>query len=101
MTDREHFIPAAELDPAGPGRVISIKAEQAHGHLRVHIWIGQDNAPGKVGELLMRAEDWFDLCTVLSRPGRLIGPAVRIRYEPGTELWLDSVRADAERRAGR
>jgi hypothetical protein len=94
--------PQPDLDPAGPARVISIKAEQAHGHLRVHVWIGQDGHPGKVGELLMRPEDWFDLDYVLGFFRAFCtsqAPKIQIRYEPGTQQWLDSHRPQPRPRA--
>lgn len=57
--------PLAQLDPRGPGRVIKVEVQRAHGHVKVRIWIGQDGSPGLVGELTMRREDWHDLFHVL------------------------------------
>lgn len=90
--------PPQQLDSAGLPRVISIKVEQAHGHVRVHVWIGQDGHPGKVGELVMRPEDWFDMRAALVH-GYKAG-VVRYRYEPGTQQWLDSIRAERQAKAG-
>lgn len=84
------------LDLAGPPRIISMRVEQAHAHVRVTVWIGQEGHPGKVGELLMRPEDWFDLRASLVH-GIKAG-TVKIRFTTGTEPWLRSEWAQAKAR---
>jgi hypothetical protein len=59
------------------------------GHVTVNVYIGQEPHPGRVGELIMRPEDWANFLEIMSwYYGRDDELSILIKYDDGVEEWL-------------
>lgn len=79
------LIPAASDDTE---RLIVLKVRKDGGHVGVRVFIGQGNAPGLCGELIMRPDDFRDFREALLLGDNSPGAKASIRYEDGAFRWL-------------
>lgn len=76
-------------------RVLKLRVRRDGGHVKVRVWMGQENSPGLCGELTMRPDEYREFRDVLMLGIQSPGPKASIYYEDDAGEWLNpSGRAD-------
>lgn len=73
--------------------VVAFRVRRDGGHMKVSVFIGQENAPGHCGDLTMRPKDFRIFRNCLRTQD---GPLWRISYEGDTHSWIDDGWIDDE-----